>query len=225
VVPRDDEPVAEYLDRVTRVAAALHRPYTLVLGVGGEHSLTPALVRAAVGEGDWSGLTVVQFDAHADLRDQYDDTPHSHACAMRRLVEQGASLIAVGIRSLDRDEAEYGRASPRIRTFPAQALASDPAIEAELLSVLAGLAGRVYLTVDVDVLEPGLCPGTGTPQPGGLGWWQILRYLRALLRPRAGFELLGGDLAETVPQPHTQVNEFVAARLLAKIIAYAVAPR
>jgi agmatinase len=225
VVPQRNEPVARYLDRVTQTAAALHHPGSLVIGVGGEHSLTPALVCAATGEDVWSDLTVVHLDAHADLRDEYDGTPYSHACAMRRLVERGADLIAVGIRSVDRAEVEYRRSSPRVRTFPAQALASDPAIEAELLSVLAGLAGRVYLTVDIDVLEPGLCPGTGTPQPGGLGWWQILRYLRALLRPRAGFELLGGDLAETVPQPHTQVNEFVAARLLAKIIAYAVAPR
>lgn len=224
LTPQDKEPVAEYLDRATRTAAALHCPGTLVIGVGGEHSLTPALVRAAAGEEDWSGLTVVQLDAHADLRDEYDGTPQSHACAMRRLVERGAGLLAVGIRSVDRTEAEYGRSSPRVRTFPAQALTSDPAVETELMISLSSLTGRIYLTVDIDALETGLCPGTGTPQPGGLAWWQTLRYLRALLRSPARPSLLGCDLVEVVPQPHTQVNEFVAARLLAKIIAYAVAP-
>lgn len=224
VAPRDDEPVAGYLDRVTRAAVALHRPGTLVIGVGGEHSLTPALVRAAAGEGDCSDLTVVQLDAHADLRDEYDNTPHSHACALRRLVERGAGLIAIGIRSVDRAETEFGRSSPRVRTFGAQALAGNPTVEVELLATLSRLTGRVYLTVDIDALETGLCPGTGTPQPGGLGWWQTLHYLRALLRSPARPALLGCDLVEVVPQPHTQVNEFVAARLLAKIIAYAVAP-
>ncbi|MFA6110838.1 MAG: agmatinase [Candidatus Latescibacterota bacterium] len=224
LTPRDGEPVARYLDRLIRTAARLHRPDTLVIGVGGEHSVTPALVRAAAGEGDWSDLTVVQLDAHADLRDEYDGTPHSHACAMRRLVERGAGLIAIGIRSADRAEVEYGRSSPRVRTFTAQALASDPTVEPELLATLSSLTGRVYLTVDIDAFETGLCPGTGTPQPGGLGWWPALRYLRALLCPSTRAMLLGCDLVETVPQPHTQVNEFVAARLLTKIIAYAVAP-
>lgn len=219
VCPAPGEAPADYLARVETAARRLHRPGRLVLGVGGEHSLTPPLVAAAVGAGDWAGLTVVQLDAHADLRDQYEGTPHSHACAMRRVVERGARLVAVGIRSADRAEWEWGRQCGRVRTFTAQALATG-ATEAELVAALRGLAGDVYLTVDVDGLEVSLAPGTGTPQPGGLGWWQTLRYLRALLFENRTARLLGCDVVETVPMPHTQVNEFTAARLLSKVIAY-----
>jgi agmatinase len=219
------EPVDAYLERVCWTARSLRRWGGLVVGVGGEHSLTPPLARAAVGDGDWPSLTVVQIDAHADLRDTYQGTPHSHACAMRRLVERGAGLIAIGIRSADRAECEYGRRSGRVRTFWAQRLAADPAAEQELLATLARIDGDVYLTIDIDGLEISLCPGTGTPQPGGLGWWQTLRYLRALLRDNRSVRLVGCDLVETAPQPGTRVNEFAAARLLAKAIAYRFAPR
>ncbi|NLE39358.1 MAG: agmatinase, partial [Pirellulaceae bacterium] len=89
-----------------------------------------------------------------------------------------------------------------------------------LMAELGNLDGPLYLTVDIDALEVSLCPGTGTPQPGGLGWWPTLKYLRRLLRENRRIELVGCDVVETVPQPGTQVNETVAAALLAKIVAY-----
>ncbi len=219
--PRKDEKPKVYLRRVAEAARKLHAHGGLVFGIGGEHSVTPALVRGAASKiQDMSQLTVVQFDAHADLRDTYEDTPFSHACAMRRVVEMGASVIAIGIRSADRQEAEFGRQCGRVWTFSAQALATNPKTEKELLETLGTLAGDVYLTFDIDALETYLCPGTGTPQPGGLGWWQALRYLRRLLLENPSIRLAGCDLAETAPQPGTRVNEFIAARLACKIIAY-----
>jgi agmatinase len=200
----------------------LHRHRGLVIGVGGEHGLTPALVRAAI-DGralDPARLTVVQFDAHADLRPQYEDSPHSHACAMRRVLDMGARVLAIGIRSCCRSEAEFARRAEGMTTFGAQALAEDPACEQRLLERLGALTGPVYLTVDVDALDPCLCPATGTPQPGGLGWWQTLGYLRRLLMENASVELVGADVVETVPLPGSQVGETTAARLVCKIIAY-----
>ncbi len=144
---------------------------------------------------------------------------------MRRLVEGGAELIAIGIRSVAREEAVYGRASGRVHTYGAQPLAEDPVVEARLLDHLGALTGDLYLTIDIDGLEVHLCPATGTPQPGGLGWWQALRYLRRLLRDNPRIQLIGCDLVETVPAPSSQVNEMVAARLLAKVIAYHAAAR
>ena len=194
------------------------------LAWAGEHSVTPALIRGATEKiADMSKLTVVQIDAHADLRESYEDTPHSHACAMRRVVEMGASVIAIGIRSADRQEAQFGRECGRVRTFGAQALATNPGVEKELLEKLEILSGDVYLTVDIDGLETYLCPGTGTPQPGGLGWWQALRYLRRLILENPAIRLVGCDLTEAAPQPGTSVNEFIAAKLALKIIAYHVA--
>ncbi|MEX0701237.1 MAG: agmatinase family protein [Planctomycetales bacterium] len=239
VRPELVESSAGYLARVRGAAAELHRHTGLVIGVGGEHSLTPPLVAAAVAkglmvDGRWSmvdrtstvdlplsGVTVVQFDAHSDLREEFEGHPESHASAMRRVVEQGARVIAIGIRSAERAEFEYGRRSGLVATYFAQELAEDPARDRALCEELANLAGDVYLTIDIDGLDAPLCPATGTPQPGGLGWWQTLRYLRALLRTNADERrLIGCDLVETVPMPHTRINEFTAAKLLAKVIAY-----
>jgi len=224
VFPTTDETATDYLARVREMAVALSSHGRPVIGVGGEHSLTMPLVEAAAGSDDLTGITVVQFDAHADLRDRYDESPHSHACVMRRLIERSADVLAVGIRSMARDEAEFMRTSDRIRTFPARLLAEaarpgSDSLEEELLSTLRQLRGDLYLTIDIDVLEVHLCPATGTPQPGGLGWWQTLRYLHALLVENRQCRLIGCDLVETVPQPHTQVNEFTAALLLAKVVA------
>lgn len=221
VVPVPAEAPAAYLARVEAAARRLHGYPGLVVGVGGEHSLTPPLVAAAVADpADLSGVTVVQIDAHADLRDQYDGCAESHACAMRRLVERGATVVAIGIRSAEAREAAFGRASGRVHTFWAQGLAEEAAEEARLRATLDGLRGDLYLTIDIDGLEVSLCPGTGTPQPGGLGWWQALRYLRRLLRDNRHPRLIGCDVMETAPMAASQVNELVAARLLAKVVAY-----
>lgn len=220
VCPKRSEPLGDYLDRVQTSAAALHRHGGLVVGVGGEHSVTPPLVLAASGGDDLSDLVVVQFDAHADLRAEYDGTPHSHACAMRPLVDRGARLLTIGCRSAEREEFAYGQATGRVQTFWARRLAQDPGEETALLECLDRLEGRVYLTIDIDVLDVHLCPGTGTPEPGGLSWWQTLRMLERLVRGNQHCRLVGADLVETAPQPGTTVNEFVAAKLLAKLIAY-----
>jgi len=220
VVPRRDELIEEYLDRARAAAADLHRHAGLVIGVGGEHSVSPPLVLAAAETEDLSGLTVVQFDAHADLRPQYAGTSHSHACAMRALLDRGAKIINIGGRSAERDEYAHGLASGRVRTFLARNLARDPDEEVALRDCLDTIEGCVYLTIDVDVFEVHLCPGTGTPEPGGLGWWQTLGWLDRLVRKNRRCQLVGADLVEVAPQPGTCVNEFVAARLLAKILAY-----
>jgi agmatinase len=213
--------VKGYLRRVRQMAEDLHQHRGLVIGVGGEHGLTPPLVFAAVGDdADLSDLTIVQFDAHADLRENYEGTSYSHACAMRRLVDRGANLLSIGVRSLCKEEAQFADQNDRIEVFAAQQLASDVEAEQKLHQKLLALSGKVYLTIDIDVLELHLCPGTGTPQPGGLSWWSLLRYLKTLLRENRQCELIGADLVEAAPMPGTHVNEFVAARLLAKMLAY-----
>ena len=221
VIPQTGETPELYLARVEERCRLLSVSEGLTIGIGGAHSVTPPLVRAVVGSTDLSELTVVQFDAHADLREEYAGTKLSHACAMRRLVDGGADVLAIGIRSMSREEAEFARNHPRIRTFSAQALGTNSESECELLDDLRRLRGNVYLTIDVDVLDCALCPATGTPEPGGLGWWQSLKLLRTVLHETEHCRVLACDVVETVPLPGTQVNEFTAARLLSKIIAYA----
>lgn len=225
IAPRESESADSYLERVECVARRSFAADRLTIGIGGEHSLTPPLVYAASEDSDdLSGLTVVQIDAHTDLRDTYEGTPHSHACAMRRLTERGARVIAIGVRAMSQLEDEYVKSTGLIDVYRSQALAEEPGLENRLVSQLQALTGDIYLTVDIDGLDPSLCPGTGTPEPGGLGWWQALRILRATLRKNRTRNLIGCDLVETVPQPNTQINEFTTARLLAKMIAYAKAP-
>jgi agmatinase len=225
IQPEANEAADAYLNRVEADVRELSGNGRLVIGIGGEHSVTPPLVYAAArNSNDLSGLTVVQIDAHTDLRDTYEGTPQSHACAMRRLTERGARVIAIGIRALSQSEDEYEKSVHLIDIYRAQVLAEDRNVEQTLLAQLRDLTGDVYLTVDIDGLDPSMCPGTGTPEPGGLGWWQTLRILRSILRENRSRNLIGCDLVETVPQPDTQINEFTAARLLAKMIAYAKAP-
>ncbi len=220
--PAEGDTTGTYLVRLFGQSKMLSENAGLLVSIGGEHSVTPPLVRGICESKkiSFADLTVVQFDAHADLRSEYEGMRQSHACAMRPLVENGARVIGVGIRSFQQDELQYAEESRRVQTFSAQKLADDPEQERNLCSTLGNLRGNVYLTIDVDVLEVHLCPGTGTPQPGGLSWWQMLRYLRALLHQNTHCKLVGIDIVETVPMLGTQVNEFVAARLLSKVLAY-----
>lgn len=211
----------DYLRRIGKEVTGHLHPALLPVGIGGDHSVTTPLVLAAARGDDLSDVTVIQFDAHADLRDEYLGSKQSHACVMHRLVERGARVIAIGIRSAEREEFRFGEKSGRVETFMAQGLAQQSSIREALLQRLRALEGSVYITFDIDALEVSLCPGTGTPQPGGLSWWQALSYLRALLHENRRRRLIGFDMVEVVPQPHSQVNEMVAARLIAKMIAYA----
>lgn len=220
VLPNENEQPGEYLERVFTAAARLQHNDRLIVGVGGEHSVTSSLVRAAAGSEGLSGVTIVQVDAHADLRNEFEGTKHSHACVLRRIVDRGASVIAIGIRSADRAEMEFGRSTGRCTTYFAHHLAGDLDVEQNLLGQLKHVTGKVYLTIDIDALDVMYSPATGTPQPGGLSWWQTLRYLRALLIENRNCMIIGCDIVETVPQHGTVVNEITAARLLCKMLAY-----
>ncbi len=223
VAPAMSEAVESYLGRVEDLARRFQAGSGLVVGVGGDHSLTPPLLRGAIAGRriDPAGLTVVHFDAHADLRDEYDGTPCSHACAIARVLETGAKVVSIGVRSADRAEVETMRGNPRLRVRWAQDLHADAGELSDLRAELSALAGPVYLTFDIDALEVHLCPATGTPEPGGLGWWLALDLLRRIVADNERITLVGADVVETAPQPGTRVNEFTAARLIAKLIAYA----
>lgn len=186
-----------------------------VLTLGGEHTLTLGAV-AGLCE-NIQQLTIVQIDAHADLIDRLEDgLKVGHGTVIRRLWEQGARLVQLGVRSLSREEFELINAGPRIRTFFAHQL---PDRFEEAVDTLSRLEGDVYLTVDIDGLDSGLVPSTGTPQPGGLSWRQTMALLRAVsVAPRA--RLLGADLVEFVPSPHPPGCDLTAAKLAVKILAW-----
>lgn len=182
-----------------------------LITLGGEHALTLAPARAA--RAVHGEIGVVQFDAHADLRETYEGTPYSHASVMKRLHDLGMPHVAIGIRALCRPEAELIR-DRQIPTFWGHEL-DAPDLDARVLAAVAALPKKIYLTFDVDFLDPSLMPATGTPEPGGGFWNPTLRLLREILRSKEVVamdvvELIGGHVA----------CDFLAAKLVAKCIAY-----
>ena len=184
--------------------------------LGGEHSLTAPLVAAAART--FSGLSVLQIDAHADLREAYQGNPASHASVMRRVVEI-CPAVQVGIRSLSVEEAE---AIPGlheqglVRIYWAKDIVTAP-LEAWVPRVLANLTDHVYLTVDLDGFDPAYVPATGTPEPGGLDWYQVTSLIREV---SARKKIVALDVVELLPQPGDHASDFLAAKLIYKILGY-----
>jgi agmatinase len=180
--------------------------------LGGEHSLTPPLVSAAAKK--FPRLTVLQIDAHADLRDSYQGNPASHACAMRRVVEI-CPAVQVGIRSVSEEEA---KAIPQLPTkvYWARDIARVR-LDSWIPRVVADLSEHVYVTVDLDGFDPSYVPATGTPEPGGLDWYQVTALLRAVAKEK---KIVAADVVELLPQPGDHAADFLAAKLVYKILGY-----
>jgi len=182
------------------------------VALGGEHSLTPPLVSATAKK--FKNLSVLQIDAHADLRDEYQGNPASHACAMRRVVEV-CPAVQVGIRSLSVEEAQ---AIPHLRTsiYWAKDIARTP-MKSWIAKVLSDLSPNVYLTIDLDGFDPAFVPATGTPEPGGLDWMQVTSLIRAVADHK---KVVGMDVVELLPQPGDHASDFLAAKLVYKCLGY-----
>jgi len=182
------------------------------IALGGEHSLTPPLVSAAAKK--FPDLTVLQIDAHADLREAYQGNRASHASAMRRVVEM-CPAVQVAIRSLSIEEAE---AIPELRTkvYWARDIARATP-DSWIPRVVADLSEHVYLTVDLDGFDPAYMPATGTPEPGGLDWYQVTALIRAVAETR---NIVAADVVELLPQAGDHASDFLAAKLVYKILGY-----
>lgn len=188
-----------------------------VICLGGEHSLSYGAFRAH--QERYGRLGVAQIDAHADLRESYEGTPYNHACVMRRIVPLSAGTVQVGIRSLSREEAEFLKESG---TWPILWARECQSGEGWIDGAIEALPEKIYLTVDVDGLDPSLVPCTGTPEPGGLGWYPALRFLRRLCAER---EVVGMDVVELAPDRVHFGAEFLVARLVYKVLGYVQAAR
>ena len=198
------------MDEIQRVASEVFSRGKFLVALGGEHSIPPPLVAAAAAK--YRGVHVLQIDAHADLRDSYMGTRHNHACAMRRTLDH-ASITQVGIRSLSTDEAAV---LPKLRTsiFYDSSMRADPAW---IDRVVESLGDPVYITIDVDGMDPAIMPATGTPEPGGLSWYEMLALLRATIERR---DVVGCDVVELSPLPGLMAPNFLCAKLIYKILTY-----
>lgn len=198
------------VQEIRRVIADILRHDKFLVVLGGEHSITPPIV-AAMAE-RYPGLSVLQIDAHADLRDSFMGTRWNHACAIRRSLEH-APCTQVGIRSLSQEEAD-ALSGLRTRIFWDWNMRRDPDWIAR---VVDSLGDPVYLTIDVDGFDPAILPATGTPEPGGLSWYEALALLKAVAAQRT---IVGVDLVELSPIPGMIAPNFLCAKLIYKILSY-----
>jgi agmatinase len=198
------------ISEIRRVASALAQTGKFIVTLGGEHSITSPLVDVAASR--HPGLSVLQIDAHADLRPSYLGQRHSHACAMRRTLEF-APLVQVGIRNISGEEVEV-LPSLKTRIFYDWNMRDDPSW---IDRVVDSLSDTVYLTIDLDGLDPGMMPAVGTPEPGGLSWRELTTLLRRTFDRR---HVVGCDVVELCPIPGMASPNFIAAKLVYKLLTY-----
>lgn len=205
---------AEALDQLAGLTGTALDAGHFPLVLGGEHTLTAGAVRPFAAR--YPDLAVLHLDAHTDLRDSYEGTPLSHACAMRRVLDQGVDITSVGIRAISAEEVPFLEANrEQVRVFWARER-SRWALE----EIVAPLRGRpIYVSLDIDVLDAGIMPATGTPEPGGLSFDEVSAVLRAVAG--AG-RIIGGDLVELAPISGFHAYDFTAAKLAYKLLAYAI---
>lgn len=187
-----------------------------VIMLGGEHSISgpPILEHAARLRKKGRKLSVLQLDAHGDLRDTWEGTPFSHACVMRRVADH-VNLVQVGIRAIDASERRLmRRRKDTITTVFAEEVASG---EQWIDRVLAALGKDVYLTIDVDYFDPSLVPSTGTPEPGGGTWYPTMRLLERVFQEK---RVVAADVVELAPIPGMAAPDFLVAKLVYRLIGY-----
>ncbi len=198
---------------IRRTVAGIITDGKIPVMLGGEHSISFGAVQAV--QEAFPKLTVLQLDAHADLRESYQGTPFSHAAVARRIVGI-CPLVQAGIRSMSVEEAEYLATNP-LKSYPADFIL-DGGSWCE--TICDDLQGDVYLTVDLDVLDPAFMPATGTPEPGGIAWRDLTRLIRAVAKR---CRIRGFDVVELAPIPGMVAPDFLASKLIYRIMGYVTA--
>lgn len=202
-------------DAVSDIAAAvadLPCKDKLLCVLGGEHTISVGVARGLAEH--FGEFLTVQIDAHADLRDSYEGTPYSHASAMRRVLELGGPLFQLGIRSLDRSEAEYIAENPDTVTCYTAATMRQGGDWRDALKA-AVKDRQVFLTIDVDGFDPAVVPATGTPEPGGLSWTDVLEIVRIVAQ---NGNVIAFDCVELAPIPGLHHPNFTVAKLIYKTL-------
>ena len=212
---RSDRPVTSEL-MLTETEATLSKLIQdgkFVVALGGEHSITSGIVEA-YRKASNEAFTVVQIDAHGDLRHEYEGSIYNHACVMRRIVDMGLPTLQIGIRSICREEADLIKSKP-LSVFRAREIALQPDwMERALASIQTP---SVFFTIDLDGIDPTLMPGVGTPEPGGLNWYSLTSFIRQVFERHS---VIGCDVMELAPITDSVVSEFTAAKLVYKLIGY-----
>jgi agmatinase len=194
--------------KVKQAAGEFLKKDKFVVTIGGEHSVTAGVVSAYADK--YKNLSVLQLDAHSDLRPEYQGLKYSHASAMAR-VRELCPIVQVGIRSMDITEKPL---IDKSRVFFAENIYNKTDWQDQAINKLTD---KVYITIDLDVFDPGVLPSTGTPEPGGLGWYQVLEFLKKVIIQK---DVVGFDIVELCPNKNERSSDFLAAKLVYKLLSY-----
>lgn len=187
-----------------------------VISLGAEHTVTFGFVKSHVKK--YGNISVLQIDAHSDLRQAYHDNIYSHASVMARVNELGLNIVQIGIRAQCREEAELIKSSPNIHTFYAHQIRSNPNW---MQQALDALGEQVYITIDADGFDPAVVPCVGTAEPNGLYWDETIRFLQMVAANR---KVVGFDVVEVAPQEGQILSEYTLAKLVYKLIGMITRP-
>lgn len=198
-------------DRVYSVGKELLGDNKTVCMLGGEHSISAGMVKAY--HEKYADISVLQLDAHADLRESYQDNPYSHACVMSRIREIVGNMVGIGVRNMSIEEHKLIK-KEKIKIISGRDIRDNPR---SMDKALDWLSDNVYLTIDCDYFDPSMMPAVGTPEPGGGLWYPTLDFLRKLASVK---NIVGLDVVELAPLPVNNISEFTAARLIYKIMGY-----
>ncbi len=207
----------EMIQRVYEVSDRIVKAKKIPVMLGGEHSITLGLVKAL--KKKHPNLSVLQFDAHADMRDSYQENRFNHACVARRISEV-CPIVQVGIRSLSKEEADFLKQGARdkksgISTYYAPGLQNGFPVD----EICNRLTEDVFITIDLDVFDPSIMPATGTPEPGGLGWYDVISILKGAASKK---RIVGFDVVELSPIPGNIAPNFLAAKLVYRVMGYII---
>lgn len=207
-----DKVDADAIDLIEKSTEQLIGDEKFVISLGAEHTVTFGFVKAHVKRYD--NLTVLQIDAHSDLREAYNGNPFSHASVMARVHELGINICQVGIRAQCKEEADLIKSSDIIETFYAHQIRKNPNWMSEAISCLTD---NVYITIDADGFDPSIVPAVGTAEPGGLYWRETMEFLRQVIEQK---NVVGFDIVEIAPREGDILSEYNMAKLLYRLIGY-----
>ena len=197
LIKKTDSAVSKYL-----------KDNKLVVTLGGEHSISIGIIKSYARH--YKNLSVLHLDAHADSRESYEGSRYNHACVIARAREYASNIVSVGIRSMD--VSERSGIDRKKMFFVHEIHDSDKWIS----KAVSRLTDTVYVTIDLDVFDPGIMPSTGTPEPGGLGWYQVLKLLSSVARSK---RIVGFDVVELCPS-NSKAPDFLAAKLIYMLLSY-----
>lgn len=198
------------MEKLAARIAELHSPKRTLVTLGGEHSITVGVIKGL--KKHYPQLSVLHLDAHADLRNEYEGLKLSHACVARRVYEM-APIMVVGVRSMSLEEAEFIQEEEFPLYYASELMTESPPWE----EIVGRLSETVYVSIDLDVFDPSLMPSVGSPEPGGLGWYDTLELLRLVAERR---RIIGFDVVELCPIQGLIAPDFLAAKLVYKMIGY-----